>query len=86
MDTPPPPADAAAPLAFEDALAELEKIVRQLETGEVSLEESVALYERGQMLRAQCEARLNAAQARIEQIVPGGDGAALTTTGFPAGQ
>jgi exodeoxyribonuclease VII small subunit len=49
-------------------MGELETIVRRLEGGDVSLEESVTLYERGHALRAHCEARLAAAQARIEQV------------------
>ena len=57
-----------ASLSFEAAMGELETIVRRLEGGDVSLEESVTLYERGHALRAHCEARLAAAQARIEQV------------------
>ncbi|GAA0863327.1 hypothetical protein GCM10009115_13510 [Sphingopyxis soli] len=62
-----PPTDIAS-LSFEAAMGELETIVRRLEGGDVSLEESVTLYERGHALRAHCEARLAAAQARIEQV------------------
>ena len=57
-----------ASLSFEAAMSELETIVRRLEGGDVSLEESVTLYERGHALRQHCEARLAAAQARIEQV------------------
>ena len=57
-----------ASLSFEAAMGELETIVRRLEGGDVSLEDSVTLYERGHALRAHCEARLAAAQARIEQV------------------
>lgn len=57
-----------ASLSFEAAMGELETIVRRLEGGDVSLEESVTLYERGHALRQHCEARLAAAQARIEQV------------------
>jgi len=57
------PADIAS-LSFEAAMGELETIVRRLESGDVSLEESVNLYERGHALRSHCEARLAAAQAR----------------------
>ena len=68
-DTPDPAAaPAIALLSFEAAMGELESIVRRLEGGDVSLEESVALYERGHALRQHCEARLAAAQARIEQV------------------
>ena len=62
-----PPTDIAS-LSFEAAMGELETIVRRLEGGDVSLEDSVTLYERGHALRAHCEARLAAAQARIEQV------------------
>lgn len=55
-------------LSFEEALRELEQVVSQLERGDVALEASIALYERGAALKAHCEARLAAAQARIEQI------------------
>jgi exodeoxyribonuclease VII small subunit len=72
-------------LSFEAALAELEGIVRQLETGDVALDQSVALYARGDALRAHCEARLASAQARIEQISVGPDGQAAGTTPFAEG-
>lgn len=55
-------------LSFEDALEQLEAIVRRLEAGEAPLDESIDLYTRGDRLRAHCEARLRAAQARIEKI------------------
>lgn len=61
-------ADDIAELTFEQALEQLESIVRKLEQGEASLDESIELYARGDRLRAQCEARLKAAQARIEKI------------------
>jgi exodeoxyribonuclease VII small subunit len=61
-------------LTFEDALSRLETIVQQLEKGDVPLEDSIGLYEEGDKLRAQCEARLKSAQARIEQIQLGPDG------------
>ena len=63
-----------AQMTFEDALKALEEVVRKLETGEVPLDESISLYERGEQLRKHCQARLDAAQARIEKIVAGGDG------------
>ncbi|KPP93259.1 Exodeoxyribonuclease VII small subunit [Erythrobacter sp. HL-111] len=56
-------------MSFEQALAALEQVVRQLESGDVPLDESIALYERGERLRAACQKRLDAAQARIEKIV-----------------
>lgn len=55
-------------MTFEDALRELEQVVGQLESGSVELEKSIALYERGAELKAHCESKLAAAQARIEQI------------------
>lgn len=65
-----------AAMSFEDALRALEEIVRKLEAGEVPLDDSIALYERGEALRLHCQKRLDAAQARIEKIVAGPDGAA----------
>jgi exodeoxyribonuclease VII small subunit len=61
-------------LSFEAALAELEKIVAGLERGDVALEDSIRLYERGAALKAHCEARLKDAQLKVEQIVLGPDG------------
>ncbi|MFZ9949971.1 MAG: exodeoxyribonuclease VII small subunit [Gemmobacter sp.] len=60
--------DAIEGLSFEAAMAELEAVVRKLEGGQVALEESIALYERGAALRAHCDARLRAAEERIEMI------------------
>jgi exodeoxyribonuclease VII small subunit len=65
-------------VSFEKALAELEDIVRKLESGSVELEESIALYERGAALKAHCEAKLKSAQERIEKIVVAGDGTPRT--------
>ena len=70
-------ADIAA-MSFEVALAELESIVQQLERGEVELEKSIAMYERGAALKAHCEARLKDAQLKVEKIVIAADGEALT--------
>ncbi|SHN49274.1 exodeoxyribonuclease VII small subunit [Erythrobacter sanguineus] len=61
-------------MSFEQALAALETIVQQLERGDVPLDHSISLYERGEALRAACQQRLDAAQARIEKIVTGADG------------
>ena len=69
-------------MSFEDALRALEEVVRQLESGEVPLDASISLYERGEALRKHCQARLDAAQARIEKIVAGPDGAVLGTQPF----
>ncbi|TRO95202.1 exodeoxyribonuclease VII small subunit [Glycocaulis profundi] len=63
-------------MSFEAALAELESIVQQLERGEVELEKSIAIYERGAALRAHCEARLKDAQLKVDRIVLGPDGQA----------
>lgn len=65
-----------ASLSFEDALSELETIVRRLESGDVALERSIALYERGAELKAHCEQKLQAAQLKVEKIVLSPDGAA----------
>lgn len=65
---------AIGELSFEAALKRLEEIVRKLESGEASLDESIALYGEGDRLRQQCEARLQAAKARIEKIQFGRDG------------
>lgn len=69
-------ADKSLPdtLSFEDALAELEKIVRQLESGQADLKGSIEAYERGVRLKQHCEARLKEAESRIEKITLGADG------------
>ncbi len=71
-----------ASLSFEDALRALEDVVRKLEGGDVPLDDSIALYERGEQLRKHCQARLDAAQARIEKIVQKADGTAARTAPF----
>jgi exodeoxyribonuclease VII small subunit len=65
-------------LPFETALAELEEIVRKLERGEVSLEESITIYERGEALKKRCEELLRQAEARVEKIT-------LDAAGKPTG-
>jgi exodeoxyribonuclease VII small subunit len=55
-------------MPFETAIAELEQIVRELEGGKVPLEQSVAMYERGEALKARCEELLMQAEARVEKI------------------
>jgi exodeoxyribonuclease VII small subunit len=72
-------------LSFEAALAELEQIVRSLEQGAAPLDESIELYQRGDRLKRHCEARLKAAQARIEQITLDAAGQPAGTTSFDAG-
>ena len=83
MDTPPldTPIDS---LSFEDALKDLEMIVSRLESGDASLDESIALYERGDKLRQRCSDRLDAAQARIEAIRVDAEGKAAGTRPFAA--
>jgi exodeoxyribonuclease VII small subunit len=63
-------------LSFEQALAELEGIVQELESGHAPLEQSIEMYERGARLKAHCEARLEAARLKVERIVVGPSGAA----------
>ena len=72
-------------MSFEQALKALAEIVRRLESGDVPLEESIDLYERGEQLRKHCQARLDTAQARIEKIVAGPDGKAIGVEPFDAG-
>ena len=74
--------DAITELSFEAALKRLEEIVRRLESGEASLDESIELYGEGDRLREQCEARLQAAQAKIEKIQLGRDGQPSGTVPF----
>jgi exodeoxyribonuclease VII small subunit len=74
-----------ADMNFEQALRALEDIVHKLESGEAPLDESIALYERGNALRALCQQRLDTAKARIEAITLGPDGAPAGTTPFDAG-
>ena len=69
-----------AEMAFEEAMAALEGVVTQLERGEVKLEESIALYERGAALKAHCEAKLKAAEERVEKITLNAAGAPVGTT------
>ena len=73
----PSQADIAA-MSFEDALNELEKIVRQIEDGRGKLDDAISAYERGVTLKRHCENKLKEAQAKIEQITVG-EGAIGTT-------
>ena len=61
-------------MSFEQALAELEGIVTRLERGDVPLEESVSIYERGEALKKRCEALLNQADERVQKISADKDG------------
>ena len=63
-----------AELSFEDALEELETIVRDLESGNRKLDDAIAAYERGAQLKRHCEAKLVQAQARVEKISLAADG------------
>lgn len=65
-------------MTFEAAMTELEDVVRKLESGNVELEKSIALYERGAALKAHCEAKLKAAEERVEKIT-------LNAAGEPVG-
>ena len=69
---------AVEDMSFEEAMAELERVVGQLESGQVDLELSIALYERGAALKAHCETRLKAAEEKVAQIT-------LDATGQPKG-
>ena len=74
------PADIAS-LSFEEALAELESIVRAMEDRNTTLDAAISAYERGSQLRRHCEARLREAEARVERIMLSTDG---TVTVAPA--
>lgn len=76
--------DTAA-LSFEEALKQLEQIVGRLESGEVPLDQAISLYEEGDRLRKLCQARLDAAQARIEQVRADSSGNVTGATPFAAG-
>lgn len=78
-------AEDVATLSFEDALKRLEQVVRELESGEATLDRAIALYEEGERLKQQCETRLKDAQARIEKITLGSDGRPTGTVPFDGG-
>jgi exodeoxyribonuclease VII small subunit len=67
-------------MSFETAMKELETVVDQLEGGDVALDQSIALYERGAALKKRCEAALKAAEERVAQITLDGDGNPTGTT------
>ncbi len=67
-------------LSFEEALKQLETIVRELEQGNVPLERSIEMYERGDALRQHCDTLLKAAEAKVEKIQLGQNGAPTGTT------
>ncbi|WP_377509756.1 exodeoxyribonuclease VII small subunit [Octadecabacter sp. R77987] len=61
-------------MSFEDAMRELEGVVGQLERGDVPLEESITLYERGAALKKRCEAKLKEAEEKVAKLTLDGDG------------
>ena len=66
-------------LSFEDAMKQLEEVVRALESGNVELEKSIALYEQGAKLKAHCAAKLAEAEAKVE-LIRAAEGKAIGTT------
>ncbi|ODT65937.1 MAG: exodeoxyribonuclease VII small subunit [Pelagibacterium sp. SCN 63-23] len=71
--------DDVKSLSFEAALEQLEQIVQKLESGRAPLAESIAIYERGEALKAHCETLLRTAEARIEKITLSREGKAIGT-------
>lgn len=65
-------------MSFEEAMSALEQVVERLDRGDVPLEESIALYERGTKLKARCEAKLTEAQEKVAKL-------SLDATGAPTG-
>lgn len=74
-DEPETPSADLAGISFEDALRELEEIVASLERGDVSLDDAIMAFERGTVLKAHCQARLEEARMKVEQIRLPADGA-----------
>lgn len=64
-----------AEMSFEQAMRELEQVVSDLERGDVALEDSIRLYQRGAELKKHCEEKLKAAEEKVAQITLGEDGA-----------
>jgi exodeoxyribonuclease VII small subunit len=71
---------AVEEMNFETAMAELEKVLNQLERGDVALEESIALYERGAALKARCETKLKEAEEKVAAITLDAQGQPTGTT------
>jgi len=69
-----------ADMSFEAALAELEQVVAKLERGDVALEDSIKLYERGAMLKSHCESKLKDAEEKVAAITLDADGNPVGTT------
>lgn len=74
----------AAEQSFEAQLASLERIVRELERGDLPLEQSLDLFEQGVRLSRECQERLNEAERRIEVLLRGGDGSSTIAVPFGA--
>jgi len=72
-------ADDVNEMSFEQAIAALEQVVGQLERGDVALDESIALYERGAELRARCQAELKRAEEKVAKLTLDADGNAAGT-------
>ncbi|MES2435899.1 MAG: exodeoxyribonuclease VII small subunit [Pseudomonadota bacterium] len=70
---------AVTDMSFEEAMAALESVVTQLERGEVALEQSIALYERGALLKAHCAAKLKSAEEKVE-LIRAAEGRAVDVT------
>jgi exodeoxyribonuclease VII small subunit len=77
--------DGIGAMTFEQALAELEEVVAKLEGGDVALDESIALYERGAKLRARCQAKLAEAEEKVRRITLGDGGQPTGLQPFDAG-
>jgi exodeoxyribonuclease VII small subunit len=67
-------------MSFEEAMSALEKVLGQLERGDVALDESIALYERGAALKARCETKLKEAEEKVAAITLDGNGKPTGTT------
>ncbi len=72
-------------MSFEEAMAELEAVVGQLERGDVPLDASISLYERGAALKARCEAKLKEAEEKVAKLTLDGDGNPTGTEPLDAG-
>ena len=72
-------------MTFEEALAELESVVTRLERGDVALDESISLYERGARLRARCQQKLTEAEEKVNKITLGDGGQPTGLQAFDAG-
>lgn len=72
-------------MSFEDAMKELETVVQRLESGEVPLEDSIKLYERGAALKSHCQKKLAEAEEKVAQITTDADGNPTGTTPLDAG-